>query len=85
MRRQQHDTVCKALLRDSCDTVNKIIDFPSMFLGANHRKIFHSIPEAMVLGAIFHKNKVKGAAAGLLHIACDWFDTVNKKVMRNGR
>lgn len=81
MKRRIHDVVCKTLLGDSCSSVNWAIDYPVRFLGAGHRRIFHSIPEVIILGCMFDKNKLRGTCAGLLHLLLDFGVGKGEKVI----
>lgn len=81
--RRIHNAVCKTLLNDDCDKVNRALDYPVRSLGTRHRQVFHSVPEALFLGALFDKNPIKGMMAGALHLLLDF--RMSQKVRKSGR
>lgn len=69
--RETHNWICKTFLGNDCNAVNNALDYPSRFLGAEHRKLFHDVPTACIIGLLFSNDKVKGVCAALLHLVAD--------------
>ena len=57
------------------------MDWPSKFLGPNHRKLNHSVIASILIGFLASKDP-KGAMAGLLHVATDEAVTFVKKEVK---
>jgi hypothetical protein len=80
-KRKTHEDISRILLGKSFGIVDKTIDYPVKFLGGSHRKVFHSIPQAFLLGLVL-TGDVKGAISGVLHVATDLLDTTGKKEIK---
>jgi len=70
-KHQTHRFVDKLLLGKTYGDIHKAIDLPFPILRRKHRRIFHSLPEAYLVGTLVSLD-LRGGLAGLLHI---WLDT----------
>ncbi len=64
-----HDKISKILLGNKCDETHSSIDGPVKDFGAGHRKYYHSIPSAALIGLL--ENGYRGAISGILHVITD--------------
>ena len=79
-QRKTHEKIEKLILGRPFGAVDAGLDSPVKLLGRSHRKVLHSIPEAVVVGFVLGGG-VRGAAAGVLHILADTAESgVNKKI-----
>jgi hypothetical protein len=69
-KRKTHEVISKLLLGQTFSEVNQAIDWPIRFLGPSHRIMFHTIPEAFIIGLVV-TGDVKGAIAGVAHVLTD--------------
>jgi len=77
-----HEFVAKAILGKEYSEVNKILDWPSRYEGSAHRKHFHTLPEAALLGAIASLS-FAGAVAGMLHVLVDSICSDNREIAQS--
>jgi len=68
--RQIHNLINKLILGKSYDEVNRLIDFPYLWLKGKHRKYFHDIKTTPLTIALLERDPMAGIAA-MLHIAAD--------------
>jgi len=76
-----HEYICRMVLGKSYPMVDKVLDLPVVFLGRNHRKLFHSIPEAVILGLIL-TGHLNGSIAAVLHTTTDSVDSYAKRKIK---
>jgi len=57
--------------------VDRAIDWPVRFIGLSHRKIFHSYPEAFIIGVLSSQSFL-GGFGGCLHVLLDNVDRSSK-------
>jgi hypothetical protein len=70
-KHQTHRFVDKLLLGKTYGEVHKALDHPYIILGRKHRCIFHSLPEAFLVGSLVSSD-LRGGLVGMLHT---WLDT----------
>jgi hypothetical protein len=80
-RKKTHEDVTVLLLGESFSKIHELLDWPSKVLGPSHRKVLHSLPEAVAVGLIL-TYKVEGALAGALHVVTDVVDAGVKNEIR---
>ena len=79
-KRETHEKIAKLLLGKSYPMVDRGLDWPVRLMGRGHRKVLHSVPEALVVGFVLGGG-VRGAAAGVLHVLVDFAESgVNLKI-----
>lgn len=66
------------LLGQSYPIVDAGLDWPVRLMGSSHRKLFHTLPQAFVIGLIL-TGDVEGGIAGVLHVITDNVDSDAKK------
>lgn len=66
--RYYHEKLSKILTGKKCERTHLLIDYPSRFLGKNHRILFHDV-SALVIG--FLSDGTEGGISALSHIALD--------------
>jgi hypothetical protein len=81
-RRKTHGKISKLLLGKPFPEVDMVLDFPSRFLGRSHRRVLHTLPEAILVGLIV-SGQARGGASGAIHVIVDMVDTVAKKQIGN--
>jgi len=74
-RREKHKTLCESLLGDGYEDVHRWMDAPSKKLGVKHRRVRHSVLDAIMVG-LTTGDPLAGVAA-LLHI---WQDIASSAV-----
>jgi hypothetical protein len=77
-KRKTHEVISRLLLGQSYPNVDRGLDWPVKFMGRSHRKLFHTIPESIIIGLLL-TGDVKGAMAGVLHVVTDTVDSGAKK------
>jgi len=76
-----HHFVDKSILGKAYPSVHRALDYPTRFGVRPHRKLFHSVPEAVVVGAVASWS-LGGGISGLLHILTDNLCSQNKGIER---
>lgn len=66
--REVHRKVDRLILGEEFPEVHRIKDLPAKFLGAKHRRLFHDVDTAVLLGAIYGP---KAFLSALLHDLAD--------------
>ena len=79
-KRKTHEDIAKLLLGQSYPIVDQGLDWPVKLMGSSHRKLFHTLPQAFLIGLIL-TGDAKGAMAGVLHVITDHVDSGAKKEM----
>jgi hypothetical protein len=83
-RKNTHKKISKIVLGRDYGEVDALIDWPVRFLGKSHRKLNHTLVEAIVIGFLA-SGEARGAAAGALHIVVDVASTFLNKQIINGQ
>jgi len=79
-KRKMHENVAKLVLGQSYPIVDAGLDWPVKLMGGSHRKLFHTLPQAFIIGLIL-TGDVKGGIAGVVHVITDNVDSGAKKEM----
>lgn len=77
-----HDFVEKMIL-GKVTGMSQLMDAPSAFLHGQHRRLFHSVPEVMMLSFFLldRNTYAENVFAGLLHIALDEMFSETKSML----
>ncbi len=67
--RRIHSWITRLLLGRGYDEVHRTLDYPSLFLGPRHRRLFHDSMDAVMIGYLI--GGLDGAVAAMLHILID--------------
>jgi hypothetical protein len=76
-----HGTVSKLVLGRSYPSVDKAVDWPVRFLGASHRRLFHTVPESFIIG-IISSQSLEGGISGIVHVILGHADSRSKGLVR---
>jgi hypothetical protein len=75
-----HDFTCNVAFWRTFKQVDDALDWWVRILGRKHRKVFHDIISAPIVGAVVSKSW-EGAAAAGLHILIDEVCSKNKRAL----
>jgi len=77
MKQKQHERITKLLLGSDYKHIHKFLDFPYLFLGKKHRKLFHDTLTPLLVGFILKDKKAYDASN--LHIISDKVNSYIRK------
>jgi len=80
-KRKYHALIDKIILGKKCNTLHYILDFPSRFYGSKHRKFFHSVEEATLIGLLLYGKD--GIISACLHLLADNLESQIKKYLKS--
>jgi hypothetical protein len=74
--RRKHEKLSKLLTGYSCEKTHMLLDYPAIFLGKNHRVLFHDLASASIIG--FLSDGLNGMISAISHIILDEAYSKNK-------
>ena len=78
--REVHKLISKLITGYDCEKTHAIIDWPTKYLGRNHRVLFHDPISASLIG--YFCDGPEGTISGLAHIVTDYLITKYTKNIR---
>jgi len=80
-KRKYHVLIDRIVLGRECNALHYILDFPSRFYGSKHRKFFHSLEEATLIGFLLYGKE--GIISAWLHLLADNLESEIKKYLKS--
>jgi hypothetical protein len=69
-KHKTHKSVDKIIFGKAYPEVHKAIDSGYAFLGPRHRRLFHTVPEAAIIGTL-ETGEIQGGVSGVVHVLLD--------------